>query len=517
MRQKIKHKILVAGLGLVLALAMVLSACGKKADDSQSGTQSSSRSESSASSENPSGSQTQSDGGLLEKLKALDGVVDVSQVEISEENKDKTHFLATYVIEFIQPIDWDNPDLGTFTQRVMFGYLGMDNYMCYNTGGYVLSDIRKPGSLETAKGPDEIQGYYNCNYIDIEYRFFGKSVPDGFSLKSDKYWEYMTSENASKDFHHIITSMSELFKGSSFFTGASKGGYTTENMAYYFPDDIDCYVSRVAPLCDGTSDLRMLQNAYTAIGDVDPKYGPQKAAYYRNVLLEIQKLMLEDRYREVLEPLLMEQFDGKERTLSPLVTQSEAYEVSVAEMSISPWAGVQDFSEAEKIVQAPDSTEEEFSKKLEALKQYYLDDDPARNISYTTCTSPYYIQSYLEMGNYGMDFSYLRNAGAKITTPVENESDLYMRLWCPTIVGSDLQYSSEHREEIINFLNTTTKDIIKIYGLSDPWYSVHAPETSNPCVHVFTAQGGHSAGGKIQLDEAQLKEFHELVERLTGE
>ena len=203
---------------------------------------------------------------LQDRLAAIDGVTSVTPLTQTPLADGTYPYKEKYLITIEQPIDWNNPGLGTFQQRVEVGYQGDTNVNVFETGGYCLSDILYPGALGM-DDRNELCKTYDANLIEIEYRFFGKSTPAGLSNDSTDLWEYLTVENAAQDFHSIIGKISQVLSGKRVFTGASKGGYTTNMQACLYPDDADAYVAYVAPLCDGTQDTRFIKNVYETIGD----------------------------------------------------------------------------------------------------------------------------------------------------------------------------------------------------------------------------------------------------------
>ncbi|MCF0228834.1 MAG: hypothetical protein HUJ76_03965 [Parasporobacterium sp.] len=452
---------------------------------------------------------------LVEQLRSLDGVITVTPVEVSEENKAADRFQGRYVVVFEQPINWDNPEEGTFPQRVLVGYSETADVTCYNTSGYCLTDKLAPGALETADVRDDLKNRYDCNFVDLEYRFFGDSVPEGLSLDDTKYWEYMTSENASKDFHHIVTELNKVLGGSTIFCGGSKGGYTTESMAYYFPDDIDAYISYVAPLCDGTADPRLYENVSRTIGSKDPAYGEEGSAKLRDLVTSMQLMLLDTRARDMVQAMFMSQVEAAGLHISPLVTEDEAYEEAVVEFGVTIWQSYPHFEEFEAIMALPEETEEEFFNKVISIGNYFIGLSAVGNVTYDYAIAPYYIQSYTEMGNLRTDFTYLREAGAELRTPPENEADLLVRLWAPLVVNNGIEYDGTYREELINFMNTTDKDIIKIVALSDPWYAVKAPETDNEHIHLYEVTGCHITDINL-MDEEAKAECWALIDSLLG-
>ena len=60
---------------------------------------------------------------------------------------------------------------------------------------------------QMSKGRNEVEQILDANNIGVEYRFFGKSLPDSLQ------WEYLTIEQATADLHAIHELLKEIDKG----------------------------------------------------------------------------------------------------------------------------------------------------------------------------------------------------------------------------------------------------------------------------------------------------------------
>lgn len=437
-----------------------------------------------------------------QKLKDLQYVTSVEKLE----NKTKNVFKDKYKVMFTQPIDWDNPEAGTFEQLVYVCYKSDSAVNEYYCDGY---NAFSESNIVYTEG-DELSEYFDANFINIEYRFFVNSVPDGFEIGGTEFYEYLTYKNACKDFHRIITSLSTILKGKRIFTGHSKGGYTTECMAYYFPNDIESYVSYVAPLCNGTNDLRLNDFVYHSIGD--EVYGKTKAQEYRDILKEFQKNALDEKFRTTI---MSEIFDNREypsRTLKTL-TDDELYEFQVVEIPVGVWMYTQDFSSYSIINKLPETTAQEITTKANKIAQKMLNFMGPIDRYVENYLTPYYVQAYTEMGNYAADLDCLREFSDNVKTD-KSRTTLHME---STITADQIkmcEYTSAMNDALYNFLSTTDKTIIKIIGLSDPWSSVAYKETTNENIHFFTSEYGHQSTIET-LDTQQMHECFNLIESLV--
>jgi PS-10 peptidase S37 len=145
-----------------------------------------------------------------------------------------------YELTIRQPLDHQHPEKGSFYQHAVLLHKGFSHPTVMETEGYSLYD-----------GRDEPEKILDANNLDIEYRFYGKSLPDSMQ------WEYLTIEQATADLHAINLLFREIYKGKWVSSGISKGRETTLYYKYFFPADVDLSVPYVAPLDNSMEDLRI--------------------------------------------------------------------------------------------------------------------------------------------------------------------------------------------------------------------------------------------------------------------
>ena len=168
-----------------------------------------------------------------EKLSQVEGVISVEAIPLDASAQ---FFEEKYLVTFEQPLDWSDPDAGSFPQRVEIGLRGEAQYVVMETGGYSLND-KIPGVADgmAQLGKDdapEIGQILGANYVNVEHRFFGDSRPADMSNTDTRYWEYHTAENAANDYHRIYLALSPLLGGGWAATGSSRGGQMTNVYAY---------------------------------------------------------------------------------------------------------------------------------------------------------------------------------------------------------------------------------------------------------------------------------------------
>lgn len=160
---------------------------------------------------------------------------------VTIERGEKTaHFKSAYTLYVDQPIDHNNPSIGTFKQRIFLSHYDRKAPTVFVTEGY------------SARPRDyELSEILRSNQIIVEYRYNGKSVPEKMDYK------YLTNDQAMEDLHRIRMMFKKIYKKKWISTGISKGGTTCLIYKSKYPDDVDAAVSYVGPLPKAREDVRM--------------------------------------------------------------------------------------------------------------------------------------------------------------------------------------------------------------------------------------------------------------------
>jgi len=178
----------------------------------------------------------------------------------------------TYDLMVKQPIDHEHPEKGYFNQWVQLRHRGFGNPTVIETHGYAMG-----------RGGNEVEQILSANNIGVEYRFFGKSIPDSLQ------WEYLTIEQAAADLHAVNQLFKQLYKGKWFSTGISKGGQTTLYYKYFFPEDVDVAIPYVAPIDNALEDTRI----YTFLDTIGKPECRKKIYDFQEFLLKNEDKVLE--------------------------------------------------------------------------------------------------------------------------------------------------------------------------------------------------------------------------------
>ena len=434
--------------------------------------------------------ETMEASGWKEKLLQADGVISVEEIPLADSAQ---FFNEKYMVVFDQPLDWSNPEAGSFPQRVEIGLRDEAPVTALETNGYSLRD-KYPGAEEGLAGfgtddaPEAAQ-LFGANYVNVEHRFFGESRPEDMSNADTRYWEYHTAENAANDYHRIYLALAPVLGDDWIATGTSRGGQMTNVYAYYYPEDMLVYIPYVAPCSEGWEDPRFYEFVYTKIGD--DAFGPEEAAQMRDLLTAFQVDLL--KYKEILLPgyeMFALQQLGCEFQEGAAIDQ--IYDVNVLESVVQFWQyQMMDFDTFREVLEMPETSPEEQQAKMQAEFSLMLQLQTPMDWSVNFFAWPYYVNAATTYGQYHYDFSYLREAlkeaGVEDTLSVteEMEGDLPWSLVFTEEQRAAFTYDGAFAEALAASVDTTPAKILMVFGATDPWFSLRIPETDNPNVAVF--------------------------------
>lgn len=463
----------------LIVTTFVLTGCNKHKQDSSS----------------PSSSEERLTGTIEERLNQLDCVKLVREVSHG------SAFKKVFKMNFVQYIDHNHPELGTFNQKVELGFNDLAAPTVYTSLGYMTNDY-----LSYYSGENELAYLLNCNYVAVEHRYFGNSLPVKIDYNNNDTWKYLTTKQAAADAHRVVTQLKRVMEGKWLSTGASKGGMTTELFALYYPGDMDLYVPYVAPFCNSFSDKRMAKFVYEEAGDL--QYGKETAQSMRESILEFQIKLLE--YRDTLAPKFYQQGISSRLNYSSYTTADNLYDASVLEFAVGFWQYNQDYSSVQSCLAMEEDTQTKKTAKMNAFYNCFTQVAGPDGLCTNDEFTPYYIQAYQELGNYGYDFSYIRNAikdmsNVELTVNESEESDL---MWKLVLTEKELELG--HKDliytRINNMLKTTDEQFIIIYGSSDPWYSVRPDDVLNRDNISIYVNDNEPHGAKISNFDTEVSE-----------
>lgn len=405
---------------------------------------------------------------LRERLASIPMVTDVQPLESSA-------FQQKYVLKFTQPIDHHNPEMGTFTQRVIVGDVHPDSITVLVCEGYEAFYALRD------KYRDEISRLFNTNNIVVEHRYFGESKPfPGTAAQTD--WTWMNGEQESQDLHAIVTALKSIYHGKWVSTGISKGGQNTMIYRAHFPEDVDVSVPYVGPLCKALEDGRHEPFIANFCGT------PADRKAVRDFQIDLLK------NRDVIQPMVDSIAKAQNMVFNAPI--DEIYDYCVLEFSFAFW---QWGLPVNSIPSADATPKEKLDYMIRASGPDYL----VKESMYT----PFHVQAAKELGYYGYDTKPFRK-----WLHLKSAKGYFHKLFLPE-GDHDFTFSPYIYDKVSSFLKTTDARLLYIYGEYDPWSAVKVDDPGHDNIRIYIKKGG-SHGTRIATFEEPVRE--EIIGVLTG-
>ena len=410
------------------------------------------------------------DPAVVAALKSIENVAEVKPF-INVGKSEESALGQCYYIKYKQPIDHDNPALGTYDQQVVLTYVGSDAPTILHTQGYALAGDhgKNHNRLDSITAPkfmyvlaigqnadDSFKFSTNC--VQVEYRYHGFSLPEG----DENSFKYLNAKQQSADLHNIVTDLKKvLLKGKWLSTGVSKNGMTTYDYAYYYPGDVDVYVPFVAPLLFQNEDMRI---GDYMINSAVKDYLPQiKAAF--------QKLVSDQKVLDATAQYALKFFKEDKGFDVPAdsvlhYTVEFAYDHLFGKQSygdIEAWSKFipkegDDPATYALFFSLDENDDRIFKSVIEAR-------GPLRKRN-----DPFEMQIPVDQGNIGYNYSWIKE-GTLLT-------------------DSDKKYFDNKEKLTKAFLKTTDCKMFFVYGENDPWTGAAIDDPTNENVKKLIIKNG---------------------------
>lgn len=376
------------------------------------------------------------------QLETLEGVAEITPMRAGE-------FAGKHEVMLTQPLDWKDPEAGTFRQRVVVMHVGYDRPTVVITQGYDAALAMNEAYR------DELSKLFDMNIVFVEHRYFGRSTPEPCD------WRYLTAENSAYDLHRIVNLFRQIYPGKWIASGVSKGGTTTMLYAAYFPEDVDIYVPYVGPLCTSVEDARF-EPFMAQVGTPETRAAVE--AYQTEVL----------RRRERLLP----GFEAycNERGYAFRLPVEEIFDYCVLEYGFSFWQ----WGMTSDKIPATDAADEVLLHHLLAVAgpAYFEVNSPLM---------PFFVQAARELGYYPYDLRPFRQY-----TALRSTRDYLRRIFLPDELRHT-KFSKKLYRKVSRYLKRNDPHMLFVYGGDDPWTAPGAAWTATPRkrnMRVFVEPGG---------------------------
>lgn len=409
---------------------------------------------------------SQSDEILLER--ALYNLPNVSFKKMSEPGA----ALLKYRLSIKQPVDHADPGKGFFNQRVILTHKGLNNPTVMETQGYSLTD---------ADG-NEIEKLFNANNLDIEYRFYGKSVADSVP------WEYLTEEQATADLHTINQLFRNIYTGKWISTGISKGGSTTIYYKYFFPADVDLSIPYVAPLDTSLEDKRIY-------AFLDTMGSPE----CRNKMKAFQLFLLQHD-QEAIEKLKWYS-KGASAHYDYTGNIGKSFEYAVLENSFSFWQ----YYAPDNCGNIPDNNvvDDYLNALLNTSDIYAFSDEGIKEFE------AHYYQAVTQCGYYGYSI-------APFKKYLHYFKDNPSAAFPPKSVAIK-PFDISLNQKVQKWLDENGNNMIYIYGGYDTWTAAGIVPANNVNSRRFVIPRTNHATARVKnMDIAMQQDFIQTIHKMIG-
>jgi len=396
---------------------------------------------------------------LLSRLRALSGL-QVTPIQTL------AGFDQCFQVDITQPIDHQNPGLGTFQQRFYLSHRSENAPTVFYTSGYGIA----------RNFEHELSALLQANQIMLVHRFFPGADPQD--------WDYLTIRQAADDQHRIKETLEDIYPDKWVSTGGSKGGMTALFYRRFHPADVEATVAYVAPIMYVPDDPRFA-----------PFFEQVGTAECRQKIQEFQ-LQVFSR-RASLMPLLI-QFAQSHNYVFDIFSLDEAFEYMVVEYPFAFWQYGQE-SDCGVIPGADATDQQVFDHLADVSSPYYYSDGGF------LLYQPLFYQAYTEIGYCPYVYEHVKDYLQAVPEPS-------YRAFAPR--GVDLVFRPEVMQDVIPWLQTEGQKIIYIYGGIDPWTAAALEPAAGLDALKIVQPGANHRVRIMDLDQGAL--VIETLERWLG-
>lgn len=386
-------------------------------------------------------------------------------------------FKETFEVMIEQFLDHGNPQAGKFQQRVIVSDYNKYSPVIFVTEGYKADYATKSTYI------NELSGIVEANQIVVEYRYFGKSVPENID------WQYLTIENGAADLHRIHKILERLYNNHNKWiaTGISKGGSNTMAYYAYYPEDMNIWVPYVGPINNAVEDQRMVKF-------IENKVSSQQC---RQKMLDFQLNVLKNR--ETIQPMLDSLIQAKGYTYN--IPNDEVLDYCVLESSFAFWQWGNKCNELPSDTASP---AELFNYLIDCGKPSYFSKEDLSNYK------PFFIQALKEFGYYAYNTKPLEPY-LNIKTTEGYIKNVFLK------DEPSFTYNKKTSKFITKAIQKNGNHMLLIYGEYDPWTAgAVVPKSKSKAVEVVKPKGSHRT--RINnMSYAQQSEIYMLLETWLDE
>ncbi len=352
---------------------------------------------------------------LLTRIQALS---DVEAVEIEP----PAGYNRAFEIDITVPVNHANPAGPKLTMNAYLSHIDESLPTVIKLSGYQITD--------NAIG--EVAAILGANQLFIGQRYMGEE-----HQPTSLDWQYLTLEQSAADHHLLMSKLKSIYTGKWVSAGVSKGGISATYLKYYYPDELDAAVVKVAPFCFAVEDPRLDSFILNDVGTEE----------CRNYLQAFQRKILESKAS------MMTFLESYLTNTGYVYSMSHEYilEMITLDYLFTYWQyGYGD------CVAVPDTSapaEDLFNHLVQITGPVMFND------GYIDHISPIFYQLFTEIGYYGLITGHLSD--------LLTDNDHDFSIFLPP--GSDPVFDPTVQQNLVNWVQTEGENIIFIYGGRDAW------------------------------------------------
>ena len=469
---------------------------------------------------------TNFDQNIVNALKAIDKVTDVKPFTmVHSYNMHTEQFVdrTAYFFNYKQDIDHNDPSKGWFKQQCVLTVAGKDRPTVLLTEGYALGSADGyKNRLDSIFEPTLVD-VLNANCLQVEHRYFGWSLPEGFTNK----WNYLTAKQNSADLHTIVTAIKQsgiVGQGKWLATGVSKPGMTASYYAYEYPGEMDAYVPFCAPFMlkqDEPGSYNYIQSV-DALGSRLEKVKAAFRAYCGNQTLQQETVKL---FKEVFPYYNSYDDDAVRMTLLSILFNSHWKRMSYVHYSLWEPLVPKEGDGADKFltfILSNERTRYQGEKDIDYQRRLdYVDDlEPDSTIFNNTPRGmtrasgvekarldPFQAHTCIELGAVSVTLGWVDD----LLTDME-KSYLTSKK-SPASLGFNYDNGSYIRK-VLDGIKQSSCNMMFVYGMQDPWTGDRIPDDKlgKNCQILYIENGTHNDA----IDTWNASERNQLFQWLKG-
>jgi hypothetical protein len=352
---------------------------------------------------------------LLAKIQAL---TDVDAVEIAP----PAGYKRAFEIDFVVPTDYSNPSGSKILMKAYLSHIDKSLPTVIRLSGYEIS----------GNYIGEVASILGANQLFIGQRYMGEE-----HQPTPLDWQYLTVEQTAADHHLLMSKLKSIYTGKWISAGVSKGGISATYLKYFYPDELEATVAKVAPFCFAVEDPRLDSFILNTAGTEE----------CRNYLQAFQRKVLEKKDSMMI--FLENYLSNTGYTYS--LDHEYILEMLTLDYLFTFWQF--GYGDCESVPDTSAPAEEIFDHLAQITGPVMYND------AYIELISPIFYQLFTEIGYYGLITDHLSD----LLSDTEHDFSVFLP------PGTNPVFDSSVQHDLVNWVQTQGENIIFIYGGRDAW------------------------------------------------